>query len=111
MDSARHVIKRILNPRFLSLASSYDVASSIHQSLYIGDYAAGVSTLMRALAATETAVGRHSPAVANVLVALGDAHAGAGGRSDLAVPLLERALGISEQTLGPEVGRCRLTTS
>ena len=70
----------------------------------IGDYADGVSTLMRALAATEAATGRHSPAVAAVLVALADAHAGAGARSDLAAPLLERALGICELALGPEVG-------
>ena len=69
----------------------------------IGDYADGVSTLMRALAATEAATGRHSPAVAAVLVALADAHAGAGARSDLAAPLLERALGIFELALGPEV--------
>jgi hypothetical protein len=60
---------------------------------------------------TETATGRNTPAVAAVLVALADAHAGTGARSDLAVPLLERALGISEQTLGPEVRRCKLTPS
>ena len=33
MYSARHVIKRILNPRFLSQMTFYDVASTIHQSL------------------------------------------------------------------------------
>ena len=32
MDSARHVNKRILNPRFLSEMASYDVSSSILQS-------------------------------------------------------------------------------
>jgi len=29
MDSARHVIKRIMNPRFLNQMASYDVASTI----------------------------------------------------------------------------------
>jgi len=33
MDSARHVITRISNPRFLSRMTYYDVASTIHQSL------------------------------------------------------------------------------
>ena len=33
MDSARHVIKRILNPRFLSEMTSCDAASTIHQIL------------------------------------------------------------------------------
>ena len=33
MDSARHVIKRILKPRFLSQLASYNVASTVHQSL------------------------------------------------------------------------------
>ena len=36
-------------------------------------------------------------------------HAGAGARSDLAAPLLERALGICELSLGPEderTGQC-----
>jgi hypothetical protein len=33
MNSARHVIKRMLNPRFLSQLASFDAASSIHQSL------------------------------------------------------------------------------
>jgi hypothetical protein len=37
MDSARHVIKRILNTRlFESCIPSYDVASTIHQSLAPG---------------------------------------------------------------------------
>ena len=36
MDSARHVIKTILNPRFLSQMASYDVASTIHESLQVG---------------------------------------------------------------------------
>jgi len=36
MDSARHVIKCILNPHFLSYMASYDVASTIHQSLIRG---------------------------------------------------------------------------
>jgi len=36
MNSARHVIKRNLNPRFLSWMASYDVASTIHQSLEVG---------------------------------------------------------------------------
>ena len=62
MDGARHVIKRILNPRSLSsirshdvvskrissprsmiLIASYDVASTIHQSLAIG---AGLAALL-----------------------------------------------------------------
>jgi hypothetical protein len=29
MGSARHVIKRILNPRFLSYMATYDVASTL----------------------------------------------------------------------------------
>ena len=33
MDSARHVIKRIVDPRFMSSPASCDVASTIHQSL------------------------------------------------------------------------------
>ena len=33
MDGARFLIERILKPRFLSQTSSYDVASTIHQSL------------------------------------------------------------------------------
>ena len=33
LDSARHVIQRLVNPRFLSQMASYDVASTIHQSL------------------------------------------------------------------------------
>ena len=37
MDSARHIIKRILNPRFLRQMTSYDVASTIHQSLRGGE--------------------------------------------------------------------------
>ena len=36
MDSARHVIKRILNPRFLGLAPSCNVASSMWQALFCG---------------------------------------------------------------------------
>jgi hypothetical protein len=36
-DSARHTIERILNPRFLSSLDSYDVASTIHQSLSGGE--------------------------------------------------------------------------
>jgi len=35
MDSARRVITRILNPRFLSSTTSYDAASNVHQSLII----------------------------------------------------------------------------
>ena len=34
--SARHVIKRILDPRFLNYTASYDVASTIHESMYDG---------------------------------------------------------------------------
>ena len=37
MGSARHVIERIVNPRFLSDMASYDVASTFHQSLIRGD--------------------------------------------------------------------------
>jgi hypothetical protein len=33
MESVRHVIKRIVNPRLLCLMALYDVASIIHQSL------------------------------------------------------------------------------
>jgi len=33
VDSARHVINRILNPRLLSYMTSYDAASTIHQFL------------------------------------------------------------------------------
>jgi len=33
MDSARHIITRILNPRFLNSLASYDVARTVHQSL------------------------------------------------------------------------------
>jgi hypothetical protein len=33
MDSARHVIKRVLNSAFVSEMVSYDVASTVHQSL------------------------------------------------------------------------------
>jgi hypothetical protein len=33
MDSARHVIQRILNPNFFSQLACYDVASIIHESL------------------------------------------------------------------------------
>ena len=36
VDSARHVIKRISNPRFLNYTASYDAASAIHQSLPLG---------------------------------------------------------------------------
>jgi hypothetical protein len=36
MDSARHVIKCILDPRSLSGMESHDVASTIHQSLVRG---------------------------------------------------------------------------
>jgi len=32
-DCGRHVIERILNPRFLSQMASDDVASTIHQAL------------------------------------------------------------------------------
>ena len=32
MDCARHFIKRVLNPHFLSQSASYDVASTIHQN-------------------------------------------------------------------------------
>jgi hypothetical protein len=33
MDSARHVIKRMLHRHFMNHMASYDVASTIHQSL------------------------------------------------------------------------------
>jgi hypothetical protein len=33
MDIVRHVIKRIVNPQFLSKMTSYDVVSTIHESL------------------------------------------------------------------------------
>ena len=33
MDIARQVITRVLNPRLLNQTASYDVASTIHQSL------------------------------------------------------------------------------
>ena len=36
MDGARRVIKFDFNPRFLSYVTSYDVASTIHQSLVLG---------------------------------------------------------------------------
>jgi len=36
MDGARHVIKRISNPSFLSQLTSYDVARTIHLSLRAG---------------------------------------------------------------------------
>jgi len=36
MSSARHVITRMLNPRFLSELASYDVASTVHLSLPFG---------------------------------------------------------------------------
>jgi len=36
MDSARHVITRVMNPRLLGYMASYDVASTIHQSLDAG---------------------------------------------------------------------------
>ena len=32
-DGARHVLKLILNPHFMSCMASYDVTSTIHQSL------------------------------------------------------------------------------
>ena len=35
-DIARHVIKRILNPRFLSYMAAYDVESNICQALLAG---------------------------------------------------------------------------
>jgi len=34
MDSARHVIKRNVNPRFLGLLASYDVASTIRHGAH-----------------------------------------------------------------------------
>jgi hypothetical protein len=37
MDTARHVIKRMLNPHFFSHKAAHDVASTIHQSLINGD--------------------------------------------------------------------------
>jgi len=40
MDSARHVIKYVLHPRFLIYMTSYDVAITIHQSLDAGVYPA-----------------------------------------------------------------------
>jgi hypothetical protein len=36
MDGARHVIEHIFSPRLLSQEASYDVASTIHQSLEHG---------------------------------------------------------------------------
>jgi len=36
MVSARHVIERIVYPCFLSLMASYDVVSTVHQSLGSG---------------------------------------------------------------------------
>ena len=36
LSCARHVITRVLNPRFLSSMTSYDVASTTHQSLLGG---------------------------------------------------------------------------
>ena len=36
MNSARHVMKRIWDPRFPSVMTSYDVASITHQSLRLG---------------------------------------------------------------------------
>jgi hypothetical protein len=44
MDSARHVIRRNLNPLFLSQLASCEVASTIHQSLSLGHV---ISTAMR----------------------------------------------------------------
>jgi len=35
-QTRRHVIKRILNPRLVSYMASYDVVSTIHQSLIEG---------------------------------------------------------------------------
>ena len=55
MDSARHVIKRMLNPRFLSYMTCYDVASTMHQSLLRG-LDGGGRTVMR-VAALSTAMG------------------------------------------------------
>jgi hypothetical protein len=36
MNSALHVIKRIANPRFLSLTATYDLASTIYLSIRMG---------------------------------------------------------------------------
>jgi len=36
MHSARHVINRILNPGFMIELASYDVASTIHETLLLG---------------------------------------------------------------------------
>jgi len=33
MDSARHIMKRILNPQLLSQMATYDVAITFHQYL------------------------------------------------------------------------------
>jgi len=40
-DSLRHVIKRIVDPLSVSQMASYDVASSIHESLHVGVPAVG----------------------------------------------------------------------
>ena len=37
MDCARHIIKRALNPRSLDETTTYDVASTVHQSIAPGE--------------------------------------------------------------------------
>ena len=46
MNSARHVIKRILTRRCMSYTASYDVASTIHQSLGFGYFFIAFSNVL-----------------------------------------------------------------
>jgi hypothetical protein len=49
MDSARHIIKRMLNPRFLNDMASYDVASALDQSLREGGRTVGAGVVAKVL--------------------------------------------------------------
>jgi len=73
MDSARHVIKRILNPRFSNAMASYDVASAIHQSLPpVALSSPSAAPSDRSISHTSTALGAPtvSAAVADALFAV-----------------------------------------
>jgi hypothetical protein len=57
---ARHVIRRISNPRFLSNMTSYDVASTFHQSLRQGGGRRAEQRAIRAAAQLPGLRGGHS---------------------------------------------------
>lgn len=102
-------MRALLRARFTSTAAAVQAAESYIHSLQAGtraalaahDFAGAQASAEECAAATEAHFGRRHPATASALNNLAQVHRTAGRLAD-AVPHMEGALAIYEETLGPD---------